>query len=169
MAVRRLSYRLKQFFFVITASIRPVDIEYVKARLPSPGLYDLFTSLPRLEQNHGIAVCKALELQGMHSSDLITAALLHDVGKIKHFPRLWDRVFTVLFSFVTPHRALEMAEGPPRGVGRGLVIHHHHAGWGADLAKRAGASPRTVFLIGAHHSAPVNDVELSALQAVDDG
>jgi hypothetical protein len=150
-------------------SFRPVDIEYVKAKLPSEGLLELFARMPRMEQNHGIAVCKTLEQRGVHSPDLITTALLHDVGKIEHFPQIWERVLTVLIEYCFPQMASEMAQGPPKGLRRGFVVHRCHAGWGADLAKCAGASARTVSLIKAHHSTPGDDDELAALQAVDDG
>ena len=91
------------------------------------------------------------------------------MGKIENFPRLWERVFTVLVNHFAPRQVLKIAQGPPIGLKRGFVVHRHHAAWGADLAKCAGASARTVSLIEMHHSAQVDDVDLAALQAVDDG
>jgi putative nucleotidyltransferase with HDIG domain len=154
---------------MVRASFRPVDIEYAKAKLPSTDLLDLFKRMPRMEQNHGIAVCKALEEQGTNSPDLLTAALLHDAGKIKYFPRLWERIFTVVLKHFAPRLAKKMSQGAVKGLRRGFVIQRHHASWGADLLQRAGASANTVYIVEMHHSSPGNDEEILALQSVDDG
>ena len=169
MVTRRIRYRIWQFFSMVRSSFQPVDIEYVKAKLPSPSLLALFTRMPRMEQNHGVSVCKALEQQGEYPPELLTAALLHDVGKIKHFPRLYERVFVVLIYYFAPSLATKLAQGPAKGFRRGFVIRSRHAGWGADLVRHAGASVRIVNIVSTHHSEPDDDEELTALQAVDDG
>ena len=113
----------------------------------------------------------ALHISEAEGGDLLVlsaAALLHDVGKLEHYPRLWERVFTVLIEYGAPNLASRMALGPPKGLRRGLVVRRFHADWGADLAARAGASYRVLFLIRKHHSAPGGDAELTALQAIDD-
>lgn len=168
MAVQRVNYRFRQFFSMVLGCARPADLAYAQAKLSSSDLLTLFTSMPRMEKNHGISVCKALEKQGYVSPDLFTAALLHDVGKLEHYPRLWERVFTVLIEYGAPNLASQMALGSPKGLRRGLVVRRFHADWGADLAARAGASYRVLFLIRKHHSAPGGDAELTALQSIDD-
>jgi predicted hydrolase (HD superfamily) len=53
------------------------------------------------------------------------------------------------------------------------VVAEHHAGWGADLANQAGATPLTVELIRRHQDSPVRNPDsqmehlLAALQAAD--
>ncbi len=168
MAARRVRYRFLQFFSMVWGGFHPVDMAYVETKLPSAGLLRLFTRMPRMEKNHGIAVCKVLEQRGFNSPDLLTAALLHDVGKTDYFPRLWERVFTVIIEHSAPHLASRMAQAPPQGLRRGFVVRRVHADRGADLARRAGASSRTAFLIRAHHTTSEEDMELAALQAVDD-
>jgi putative nucleotidyltransferase with HDIG domain len=169
MAKGRIHYRFWQFISMSIASFRPVDIEYAKTKLPSTDLLELFMRMPRMEQNHGIAVCKALEEQGKSSSDLLTAALLHDAGKTKYFPRLWERVFTVLLKHSAPRLATKMSKGPVKGLRRGFVIQRHHASWGADLLQRSGASARTVHIVAMHHTSQGDDEEIVVLQSVDDG
>jgi hypothetical protein len=153
---------------MVWGSFHRVDAKYAEARLSSASLLELFNRMPRMEKNHGIAVCKALEHQGFDSPDLLIAALLHDTGKVEHFPKLWERVYAVLIEYVAPHIAENMAQGSPQGFKRALVVRRAHADWGANLARLAGASFRTVSLIRSHHSAPGDDIELFALQAVDD-
>ena len=81
----------------------------------------------------------------MYSPDLLAAALLHDVGKIKYYPGLWERVFTVLVEYGAPSLAQRMAQGSAKGLRRGFVVRRFHADWGADLARKAGASSRNYF------------------------
>ena len=168
MLVQRIQYRFKQFFSMVGGSMRPVDWAYVREKLPADNLAALFARMPRIEKNHGVATCQKLEAQGVTATDVLTAALLHDVGKTQHFPTIWDRVLVVLVEFAAPHIATKMSQGSPRGLRRGFVIHRRHAEWGADLVSRAGATPRTVDLIRAHHTPPGDDIELARLQAVDD-
>ena len=48
------------------------------------------------EQAHAVSVYRQLVAQGETSSDLLAAALLHDVGKSLSPLRLWERVLIVL-------------------------------------------------------------------------
>ncbi|MDF1514895.1 MAG: HD domain-containing protein [Anaerolineae bacterium] len=152
---------------MIWGSVRPVDMAYVRAKLPAESLLNLFERMPRSEKNHGVITSLKLERQGMDSPDLLTAALLHDVGKIKIFPGMWDRVLVVLVEHAAPNLAARMSQGSPQGLRRGFVLRRCHADWGADLASQAGVSPRTAFLIRSHHTPPGDDRELALLQAVD--
>ncbi len=163
----RIKYRAAQFWRTLTAPLRPIDLAYAAARL-TPALLALFRRMAQAEQQHGIAVAQALEAQGCANADLLTAALLHDAGKIMLPPRLWDRVLVVLGDAFFPQAAARWRGGTPRGWRRGFVIRQHHAAWGAALAAQAGATPRAVALIQAHHSSPKDDMELAQLQAVDD-
>ncbi len=166
--VPRIWYRSTQFFSTLWAPFLPVDVAYAAAHL-TPGLMALFRRMSRVEQHHGIAVCRTLESQGYQDTDLLTAALLHDVGKITAPPRLWERVIVVLAEHFLPARSERWAqEKTPRGWHRGFVIRRMHPVWGAELAAQAGASPCTVALIRQHHRTVEGDALLAALQAADD-
>ena len=162
----RVRYRIAQFFQAVGAYCRPVDYEYASQYL-SPPLLSLFQRMSRVEQQHSIALCQTLEAQGYHASELLLAALLHDLGKVVVTPRLWERVWVVLGEHYFPTRAARWAQGTARGMRRGFVIRQQHPAWGAQLAEEAGAPPRTVSLIRRHHSPPGDDKELAALQAAD--
>lgn len=151
---------MKQFALTLIAPLRPVDHAYVGAHL-SPALHALFRRMPRAEQLHGIDIARQLAAQDHRDPDLIAAALLHDVGKIVAPPRLWERVIVVLVE----HAAPTFAAFCPL---RGFVARRRHPEWGAHLAARAGASPRTSDLIRRHHAPPGPDAQLAALQAVDE-
>ena len=68
-----------------------------------------------------------------------------------------------------PRLAKRWGQGTARGLRRPFAVAACHPDWGAELAARAGASPRTCELIRRHQNAPGSqDMLLSALQAADD-
>lgn len=163
----RARYRIAQFFTTCWTSLRPVDVAYA-ARHLDPELLRLFRRMPRAEQHHGIAICRALEAQEHTDPDLLIASLLHDVGKIQAPPRLWDRVIAVLGEYFAPQRAAHWSAGEPRGLRRGFVVRRRHPEWGAALTRQAGATPRVVALILHHHDHLEEDADLTALQMTDE-
>lgn len=162
-----MRHRVAQFFQTLLAPLRPLALAEAAAHL-APPLLALFRRMSRAEQQHGIAVCRALRAQGYADPELLAAALLHDVGKSVVTPHLWERVIVVLAEWLVPAQAARWREGAPRGWRRGFVIRQQHPAWGADLAAQAGASPRTVAWIRQHHNAPGDDALLAALQAMDE-
>jgi len=174
----RVRHRALQFVRALSGALYPVDMAYVGVWLGADqrgaALPELFASMPRAEQHHGVHICRVLEQRGFSDRDLLVAALLHDVGKTVAPLRLWERVLVVLVERFAPRLAAEWADVPadgimPVGVRRGLVVSRHHPAWGADLAAQAGASPRTVAWIRQHHD-PVDarDPLLMALQDADE-
>jgi hypothetical protein len=183
----RAWYRVRQFARVCGASFSQVDEAYVAERLTSPALLRLFYSMPRVEQHHGIDVCRTLERREYTDPDLHVAALLHDAGKAVAPPHLWERVLVVLTEHFAPHRAEAWGaytgdnapadNGVPQGLHRAFAVRRHHAVWGAQMATGAGASPRAVALIEHHHDrqpaglSPQGNLNLewlAALQAADE-
>ncbi len=164
----RVHHRVAQFWHTLTAPWHNVDEAYA-ARYLAPAELALFRRMPRAEQLHGIALAQALAARGWADDDLLKAALLHDVGKTVVRPRLWERVAVVLAEWLFPRHAARWAQGEARGWRRGFVIRAQHAAWGAELLAAAGASPRVVALVRAHHDPAGADAALVALQALDDG
>ena len=147
----KLSYRVWQFWQSLK---KPPGIEEwhkVEAILTQPEL-DLFKSLPVPDQNHCLRVLVNLEAKGETDSDLLKAALLHDIGKTRYPLARWERVFGVVLEGVLPGLAAAWGEKDPRGIHRPLVVIHQHPRWGADLAGKAGSSQKVIWLIR-HHEA----------------
>jgi len=168
----RVRYRTAQFGRWILDSVRPPDLTYVRTRLPNPALVALFTRMSRADQHHGIAVARTLEDRGHTDPDLIAAALLHDVGKIRARGSVWARVMVVLGEWLLPRAAARWGEGRAKGLRRPFVVRQQHPMWGAEMAQRAGAPPVTVRLIRSHHNLSGDRHEdrpmLTALHAADE-
>ncbi len=166
-------YRVWQFFTALTAP--PPDsmqLAWVEATL-TPEQLALFQQMRPSEQQHSLRVAAALEAQGSTHPDLLVAALLHDVGKIRFPLRLWERVLIVLGKALFPRRAERWGNGEPRGWKRPFVVAQQHSSWGAELALQAGVSPLAAKLIQRHQEAPLphpttlEDRLLASLQAAD--
>ncbi len=124
------------------------------------------------EQAHAIRVMVRLSDAGYDDSDLLAAALLHDVGKVRHPLRPWQRGLAVLVKALLPGVYQKWGSGEPGGMRTGIVVAARHADWGAEMAADAGASQRVVWLI-ANHDADLSEVSgpdiglLGELQQVD--
>ena len=164
----RLAYRTRQFWNALPGTRKRVETDALLPHL-SPTQIVLFRRMQRSEQAHAFQVLNRLKAAGQTDPDLLTAALLHDVGKVLFPLSLLDRVVIVLGKAFFPRQARRWSEGTPERFRRPFVVAAHHPEWGADLAAQAGSSPRTVELIRCHQDNPSqNDPLLTALQAADD-
>lgn len=148
------------------------ELNVVRAHLPE-SLWPLFERMSPSDQAHSIRVFQALIKMGHTDLDLLTAALLHDVGKCLDKPNVFERVMVVLANRIAPGRVLTWSEGRAKGWKRAFVIAHQHPEWGADLVAQHGGTDATVQLIR-HHQRPASDTgnddfsrRLSLLQAAD--
>lgn len=184
MNAARICYRTRQFWLALGATPGPLDLEEARAVL-NPLQFELFSQLQPGEQVHSLHVMRKLVAQGQAHPDLLTAALLHDVGKSRLRLRLWERVLVVLGKTFFPGQVKqwgslavdeqEILSGASRlSWRRAFVIAEQHAEWGAQMAARAGSSPLVVDLIRRHQDPVQNQVDsfeddlLCQLQSVDD-
>ncbi|MGF1506341.1 MAG: HD domain-containing protein [Anaerolineae bacterium] len=157
----------------VTALLRPIDWEQA-AEVLSPALLALFERMPRTDQLHSLRVMQRLREAGHTHPDLLTAALLHDVGKTRHPFRLPGRIFVVLVRTLLPERYTVWSQSEPAGWQRPLAVSAQHPAWSAELMAAAGASALAVGLARRHADPPVQiaqteaDRLLIALQHADD-
>jgi hypothetical protein len=181
----RILYRTRQFWHYLSSSPAYQDIENIKSILQPP-LFVLFSGMSQEEQAHSANILKKLLQKGEKNPELLSAALLHDVGKSRFPLRLWERVFIVLAKMVFPQRCRTWGANnslaPPSGAWRGFfwrlkkpfMVAELHPQWGAEMAAKAGASRRVVSLIRRHQDwlgeSPVEEEDrlLAMLQMVDD-
>ncbi len=144
-------YRVWQFWISFRGKLEPGFLDDVDGLL-SPDQLELFFQLPVSDQNHSYRVYRCLIQEGETNRDLLQAALLHDLGKVKFPLKSWERAAAVLMIGVFPGLANRWAAGEPKGIRKSLVVYHNHPEWGAALADKAGCSPLTVWLVRNHES-----------------
>jgi hypothetical protein len=172
MILSSIYYRARQFGLALGArTLTEADLAQAKTIL-SPQQMTLFSHLHPSEQAHSLRVVTTLQNEGAIHPDLMAAALLHDIGKIRYPLRLWQRVFIVLAKALCPVRIQAWGQNQPRGWRTPFVVAAQHPSWGADLALKAGASLLTGNLIRKHQD-PIPFEEnlenrlLTALQKAD--
>lgn len=124
---------------------------------------DLFDSMHRADQRHGLDVVGALRADGQQNPDLLLAGLLHDCGKGRGL-HVWHRVAWSLAERYG--KGLERLFVRLPGFRSAFTVIAAHAARSADLALAAGCSPVAAELIR-HQAEPVDDVLGLALLLAD--
>jgi putative nucleotidyltransferase with HDIG domain len=156
MKTARAFYRVRQLRYAARARVAEQDYQFV-ARFLTPQQFTLFDQMQPAEQVHSLQVARELLELGEDSPDLLAAALLHDVGKMRQPLQLWERIWIVLGETLFPalvHRWGNTSHnsGPASFLWRPFMVAERHPQWGAELALQAGASPLTADLIRRHHT-----------------
>jgi HD domain len=165
----RARYRLRQALWSL-AGAPAADDRVLAEGLLAPQLRSLFFRLSPPEQSHAVRVLQRLQQDGCRQPELLTAALLHDVGKTLYPLNLWERAAIILGHALVPGWAARAGEGQPHGWRRAFVVARHHPAWGATLAAEAGADSTVCALIRHHQDGadPTPPLEgLAELQTAD--
>lgn len=169
----RTLYRIGQGLRALGTRFAPVDDAQAE-KLLSPALYALYRQMRRSERQHSLRVLRELRAVGHADPDLLAAALLHDVGKVRAPFGVPAKTLVVLVRAIVPQAVLRWGSGSARGWRRPFAVSVQHPAWGAEMVAAAGGSPRTVELIARHQDTldgpPQTEMDrlLLALQAVDD-
>lgn len=170
--------RVKQFLSAITARISKDDAAFVRQELTAAEQV-LFWRMNLPDQRHALNVAYTASkmTQSWPQADsklLLTAALLHDVGKVKGDVSTWDKIIAVLAAGIAPNWAQRWGR-----LGRGskldnlrhaFYIYFNHAFRSAELLRTAGTDQRVIDIVSKHHKAPTNSdsLELVLLRQADD-
>ena len=151
--VYRLWQVRQQFGFVDPLSAE--ERQQVAQWLPASAL-PLFQTMSAADQRHSLRVCQGLLARGCTDSDLLAAALLHDVGKAQGRVPFWTRPAIVLGKLYAPSILKRLVVYPYEGRAipvwrRALNNAWWHAEIGAELAAAAGLSEKAVLYIRTHH------------------
>jgi len=174
MRISQAIYRARQFWLAWRApSLNDHDLDLARQVLTAEQM-QLFSRLQPSEQVHALRVLQTVQLYGERDPDLHTAALLHDIGKLRAPLRLWERVLVVLGRGFFPQRARNWGYGQCRGWMRPFVVAEQHPLWGSQMAAEVDATPLAASLIRRHQTpydsepvSPREDHLLEILQAAD--
>jgi len=128
----------------------------------NPEQMALFIQMQPGEKEHAIVMVRKLTEQGENQPDLLVAALLHDVGKLRYHLNPLERTMVVLAKAIMPGQAHQWGSLAPDewedlpGWRKPFVVAEQHAGWGAEMACQAGVSALTETLIREHHHPTMN-------------
>lgn len=119
----------------------------------------LVRALPTFDQVHLCRVYERLLAAGECDSELLTAALLHDVGKAEsgRTVALLHRVLYVMLRRWSPNLLRWLAREPASAWRSGFALAVHHPKRGAAKAAAVGCSPRVCWLIAEHETDPPPD------------
>ena len=160
-----LSHLALRFFDVLTAKpLSASEVDTIESWL-APPLKELFLEQDNVDQRHGYQAAVNVIDQGFHSGDLVTAALMHDVGKRHAHLGILGRTaaslmilaripLTKRFRAYRDHGSVAAGELAERGASPLAVdfaLHHHRErppsidrrSWAALVA--ADQPPNTLF------------------------
>jgi putative nucleotidyltransferase with HDIG domain len=152
----RILYRASQFWRSVALKTDVDDLEQAQAQL-SHEQWELFKRLQPAERAHAIMVFRKLLQRGENQPDLLTAALLHDIGKLQYRLNPFQRAMVVVASALMPRHARHWGILPTHGWEalpgwrKAFIVAEQHAAWGAEMARQAGVSPMVEALIRQHH------------------
>lgn len=118
-----------------------------------------FLHLSVYDQCHLCSVHDLLVRQGETDRDVLTAALLHDLGKaaLGGRVRLLDRTLNVLLTSCAPGVHRRLSALPASRWRLGLALAARHPQLGAAWARELGCNGRVCWLIAHHADQPLPD------------
>jgi hypothetical protein len=148
-----MMYRVRQFWAAVrTNPLDQADLTLAK-RILTEEQMALFSRLQPSEQVHGLRVLQTLRNLGEDHPDLLTAALLHDIGKIKYPLQVWERVIIVIVKRLARNKFMAWGNSTPSGWKRPFVVAVQHPDWGASFAAQADTNELATRLIKNHQKA----------------
>lgn len=148
MILEKITYRMHQFWMAVTGSLSRDDWVEIQSFL-TPEQLRLFNRMSEAEKVHSLRVFRRLRSEGYQNVELLTAALLHDVGKSRYPLSLWERVWVVVAPNIVKNN-LSVDSQKHNKVERALLVAERHPLWGAEMAQAAGVSATTAWLIQHH-------------------
>ena len=145
-------YRIKQFYWSITARISDDNIIYLKKHLNERDI-NLFKKLAISDQKHSINVAIYVESQcriaNIKDNILIKASLLHDIGKSEYKSNVLNKTVIVLLDKITKGKIKKY-----RNI-KLINIYYNHGEIGYNILKDYKYDDKLLYLIKNHHNTEI--------------
>lgn len=164
--------RIRQTILAATAYFRSADDNLARKYL-SDAEFELFMQMKRSDRQHHLRVLSYLLKREHTHPALLTAALLHDVGKSTVKFTIPDRIMAVVVKKLFPAKFREWSRSDISGWKKPLVVSAKHPKWGAEMLTAVGGDDVAVALVY-HHQDPICSVSedlhhlLTLLKEADD-
>lgn len=170
LVVARIKYRVGQGLGYLRPR-RPASVDESLRALLQPAEFGLLRGLSTADRAHHLSVYRRLVRHGVSDRELLTAALLHDVGKASGNMKvgLVHRTVAVIVASVAPNAVRKIADPDGRRWRRIFWLIIAHPERGASMARSIGCSERVCWLIAHHHDFSQSDKCLALLQRADEG
>ena len=156
--MNKVWYRLTQFWLdLFPHALTPNEWEQIRNQL-SHSEFGLFQNYSKSDQYHAYRVFQMLRTANYLFDDLLTAALLHDIGKSKYQISILDRVWPVVIKKIWPSKYHQWGADEDVRWKRPFIIKQQHAKWGADMVRAVGGSEEAIALIRRHQD-PIEKIE----------
>jgi putative nucleotidyltransferase with HDIG domain len=160
---------VRQFVRGLRPALTAGEVAEVRTLL-TPAEFDLFRRAEPRDRRHSVDLLHLLCREGVGgaapSSEMLVAALLHDVGKGPL--RTSDRVLFVVLQAALPAVLDRVAKSDAGHRRAALWRLRHHATLSADRLREAGSAERVIEIVAAHTGAPSVDPEIAAFIRADD-
>lgn len=137
------------------------DLEYINKKL-NKSIKNDFLQLSNYEKKHSVLVAQAVEREIKDDPDLVLAALLHDIGKVKHHINIIEKSILVILDYLTKGNLKKYNKN------KSINIFYNHGEIGYDILKNTGCNERILYLIKNHHNKSIKSDDLNVIRKFDD-